>query len=253
MPTPFNHLRIAHDMLAHPDLHAGWRALAQTHWPAFALGHIAPDVQTLSGQSREATHFFPVPLLPGLPRADRVLFALYPTLQPVPILPPAQAAFIAGYVAHLVFDWLWVKEIFDPHFGIAQTWENFPRRIFAHNVLRAYWDWDDWLKLSAADGQAVLSAHPSAWLPFVSDQHLSAWATFVGNQLVSGQSRTLEVFAGRMRLPERDLRQLLESPEAMQARVFCHVSLAGLHDYRAAALNESVRTLNQLWLNEVSS
>lgn len=252
MPTPFNHLRIARDMLAHPDLHAGWRALAHAQWPAFALGHIAPDVQTLSGQSREATHFFPVPLLPGLPRAEAALFALHPALRGVAALPPAQAAFVGGYVAHLVFDWLWVKEIFDPHFGVAQTWENFPRRILAHNVLRAHWDWDDWRNLSAEDGHAVLSAHPDGWLPFVADQHLRAWAAFVGDQLVSGHSRTLEVFAGRMHLPERELAHLLESPEAMQARVFCHVPLARLHTYRAAALTESVRTLNQLWLNEAS-
>lgn len=252
MPTPFNHLRIARDVLAHPELHPAWRARFQAEWPAFALGNIAPDVQTLSGQSREATHFFPVPLTPGSPRAEAVLFALHPALRQVRAAPPAQAVFVAGYVAHLVFDWLWVKEIFDPHFGLAQTWDNFPRRILAHNLLRAHWDATDWRALTADDGRALLQAQPRQWLPFVRDADLSAWAVFVGDQLTRGQSRTLAVFAERMRLTEQDLAQWLASPDAMQTRVFCHVPPERLAGYRAAALAESVRTLNHLWLNEVT-
>ena len=68
MPTPFNHLHIAYDLVA--QLPAALRAPLTAEWPAFLLGNIAPDVQTLTGELREATHFFPVPLGAAPPAAE---------------------------------------------------------------------------------------------------------------------------------------------------------------------------------------
>ena len=71
MPTPFTHLLAAPALLDQVGLSSAVRSRLAAEWPAFLLGNIAPDVQTLSGQTREATHFFPVPLN-GAPPAHRV-------------------------------------------------------------------------------------------------------------------------------------------------------------------------------------
>src|SRR5690349_24090555 len=116
MPTPSTHLATVAEMFAHPDLGADLAAALQAERPAFLLGNIAPDLQTLSGQSREATHFFPIPLDPGPPAPLRLL-AKHPALAAPADLPPSQAAFLAGYFSHLVFDELWIAAIFWPVFG----------------------------------------------------------------------------------------------------------------------------------------
>src|SRR5687767_6837612 len=123
MPTPFTHLAVAAELLATGALPS---SLSQ-ELPAFLLGNVAPDVQVISGQTREATHFFPVPLA-GAPPAEQRLFELHPGLAPLGALPAARRSFMAGYLAHLVFDQLWIRLIFEPVFGPAQTWESFPER-----------------------------------------------------------------------------------------------------------------------------
>ena len=148
MPTPFTHLVIARELLADPGLGPAARQALAAEWPAFLFGNIAPDAQTVSGQSREATHFFPVPL-GGAPPAHERLFARHPDLARPDALPPAQAAFLAGYLAHLALDQLWVAEIFAPVFGERQTWGTFPERLYLHNALRAYWDAQDLGRLPA--------------------------------------------------------------------------------------------------------
>ncbi|MFQ5410084.1 MAG: hypothetical protein ACE5FI_16875, partial [Anaerolineales bacterium] len=62
MPTPFYHLALAEALLADDKLPTDTRQLLAAQRPAFLFGHTAPDVQTVSGQLREATHFFSIPL-----------------------------------------------------------------------------------------------------------------------------------------------------------------------------------------------
>lgn len=245
MPTPFNHLRIAHDLL--PRLPADLRAALTADWPAFLLGNIAPDVQTVSGQPREATHFFTVPLAESPPAAETLL-RRYPVLAQPQRLPPAQAAFLAGYLAHLEFDVAWIREIFEPVFGPAQTWGHWKERIYLHNALRAHWDAADLPALPADTGAALAAARPSNWLPFVDDHHLAAWRDLVADQLHSeGRAATVEVFAERMGVAPAALRELVESPEQMAARVFSRVPAGRLAAYRTAALTLTSVRLTEYW------
>ena len=245
MPTPFNHLRIAYDL--RPSLPAGVRAALSAEWPAFLLGSIAPDVQTVSGQPREATHFFSVPLAAS-PPALETLLGQYPALAAPQALPAAQAAFVAGYLAHLEFDVAWVREIFEPVFGPDQTWGSFRERIYLHNALRAHWDAVDHPALPAEAGPALAAARPAAWLPFVHDDHLVRWRDQVAQQLqAEGQAATVEVFAERMGVEPAAFRALLASPEAMQARVFTRVAPAQLAAFRAATLARTAAVLTGYW------
>jgi hypothetical protein len=244
MPTPFTHLLAAPALL---DAAPAARETLAAEWPAFLLGNIAPDVQTVSGQTREATHFFPVPI-GDAPPAHAVLFARHPALARAQALPAAQAAFIAGYLAHLAFDQLWITEVFAPVFGPEQTWATFHERLYLHNALRAYVDAVDLAQLPAPTGAALRTARPAAWLPFVADEHLALWRDHVAGQLAPGAaSRTVEVFAERLNADPRAFAALVASPAEMEAHVFARVSRERLEDYRAWALAESARLIRDYW------
>ena len=106
----------------------------------FLFGSTAPDVQVVSGQPREVTHFFDLPIKTGdQPAWDRFLTS-YPDLAATNYLSAPQTAFISGYLCHLQADWLWVKGIFAPAFGPGCSWGTFRQRLYYHNVLRAYLD-----------------------------------------------------------------------------------------------------------------
>ena len=246
MPTPFTHLVAAAELLAAPELAPDARAALQADWPAFLFGNTAPVVQTISGQPRAATHFFSVPLRDAHAAGPKLL-ASYPALAVRAALPPAQAAFICGYLAHLVFDQLWVRDLFEPYFGEAPTWGTFPERLYLHNVLRAHVDADDLGRLTLAVGDRLKAAEPAGWLPFVDSHHLRAWRDLIADQLSSGAGRTVEVFAQRNRVDPREFAALLASPEQMAARVFSHLPPSALAAYRAQALAASARTISIYW------
>ncbi|MGQ0601344.1 MAG: hypothetical protein ACT4QE_06560 [Anaerolineales bacterium] len=245
MPTPFNHLLAAKDLL--PALSDDLRPAMVHEWPAFLLGNIAPDVQTMSGQTREATHFFTVPL-GGSPPAWQTLLTRHPMLASPHRLPPAHAAFIAGYLAHLEFDQLWVRDIFEPVFGPTPQWGNFAERIYLHNALRAYWDAIDLAQLPAEMGLALGAAAPREWLPFVRDADLARWRDDVAVQLTPGMVvRTVDVFAQRMGVDVEAFARLVTSPDEMSQRVLNRVSLEQLSVYRDKALAQSMQILEAYW------
>src|SRR5439155_2365116 len=158
--------------------------------------------------SRAATHFFGVPLR-GDPTAGPQLLAHYPSLAVRAGLPPAQAAFICGYLAHLVYDQLWVRDLFQPYFGEAPAWGTFRERLYLHNVLRAHVDAEDLGRLTPVVGERLRAAEPDGWLPFVDSHHLRAWRDLIADQLSSGAGRTVEVFAQRNRVDPREFAALL--------------------------------------------
>lgn len=235
MPTPFYHLCLAQQLVADtalPPVLCAERA-------AFYLGNIAPDAQNVSGQTREATHFFDVPMRDSTP-AWRAMFRQHPSLARSSSLPPAQAAFMAGYLCHLALDQMWIAAIFDPIFGEEAQWATFRERLFLHNVLRIYLDERDRPTLLEDTGQLLRRAYPERWLPFLADEALIGWRDFVGGQLAEGGSaQTVAVFARRMGLENADFESLLQSPTALQSRLFPRVSLEALARFRAEGLARS--------------
>ncbi len=245
MPTPFNHLLIARDLLA-ADLPADLRRALPAERPAFLLGNIAPDVQSITGQTREATHFFPVPLN-SAPPAHQILFARSPALADPHQLPAAQAVFLAGYLAHLEFDQWWVRDVFEPVFGPEQTWASFRERLYLHNALRAHWDADDLRAMPDDIAPALSAAAPRDWLPFVADHDLARWRDFVADQLHAGAAQTIAVFAQRMKADPDEFAALVGSPDEMGRRVFSHISPSHLARYQARALEASLALLRAYW------
>jgi len=244
MPTPVNHLVMAEELMEGGRLVPSVRSILEGERGPFLLGHTAPDVQTVSGQPRRETHFYTIPPSGDVP-AYRALLEAHPELADAGRLGPARAAFIAGYLAHLLADEMWWRGVFHPFFGPQAGWGSWRERLFLHNVLRTYLDRVDQARLDDSVGRVLAEAEPEGWLPFVRDEDLRGWRDLLVEQLQPGRRiRTAEVFAARMHLPAEAVEAALNSPGQM-ARIFRHVPPSQLEAYRADALRRSVGLINQ--------
>lgn len=241
MPTPFYHLSLASELLAHPGLSESVRVFLQQQHAAFMFGNTAPDVQVVSAQARDATHFFDLPIRPADPPAWERMLALFPQLSRPDRLPAAQAAFLAGYICHLQADWFWVKEIFLPVFGMRANWETFAWRLYLHNVLRSYLDREILAGIQERMGAEFVRVQPSGWLPFVADRFLEEWRDLLAAQLQPGADiRTVEVFAQRQGISPQEYYRLLDSQADMDAMIFSRLPHRALDDYRLRLVEKNV-------------
>lgn len=254
MPTPFYHLNVAEDLLRQPGLSPATCNFLQSNYSAFLLGNTAPDVQTVSGQDRQATHFFNLPIQPWAQPAWERLLSLYPFLAQPARLPTPQAAFLAGYLCHLQADWLWVVEIYSPVFGPTVAWQTFSHRLYLHNVLRAYLDLQILAHLPANIGMGLERAYPQRWLPFVEDRYLCQWRDSLGRQLRPGSAvQTVEVFAARQGISPDTFYSLLGSEERLEREIFTHLPRQTLQAYRQRLFAENVRLLDGYLSNLVGA
>jgi hypothetical protein len=219
------------------------RPALESDWGAFLLGNAAPDVQSVSHQPRQETHFYDIPPSDET-TAHRAFLAAYPGLAPASALRPDHAAFVAGYLAHLVADEAWWRQIFNPCFGVDAEWGEWRERIFLHNVLRTHLDRVDQARLNGSAVTALEQAEPHQWLPFVEDEVLVAWRDLIVAQLQPGEYvRTAEVFAERMHVSPDRVEEALESPGQM-VRIFEHASRVELGRYRSDVLRRSIDLIN---------
>lgn len=245
MPTPFYHLKLAEEILAQGAVQStSTDALLSKQRAAFLLGNTAPDVQVVSGQPREATHFYTFPMRLNKRPPWEVLLAVHPELAHPEEMPPAQAAFIAGYLCHLQADYFWSTDIFVPTFGRRSDWESFPRRLYLHNVLRAYLDREILPDLGNGVRSSLSRAAPQGWLPFVEDAYLYQWRDYLSAQLTPGAKiETVEVFAARQGISPEEYYHLLGSPERMEQEIFTHLPYQRLEGYHQHLLDENFSLL----------
>lgn len=242
MPTPIMHLAQAQEILNSDGLTPAARRLLSRERGPFFLGHTAPDVQTVSGQRRDETHFYTLPRTSTIP-SYQALFAAHPELARPERLPSAQAAFLAGYIAHLLLDELWLEMVFTPYFEIGEG--SHRQRVFLHNVLRTWLDQRDQQRLNRDTIEALRQAEPRQWLPFVSDEHLRAWRDWLIEQLESGQEvQTAEVFAQRMDVSVEEIEAILTSPQRMQKEVFGIIPEAILQSFHDVGYSRSIELVN---------
>lgn len=225
MPTPVQHLVLAQRLLDDATLPTMLRDRLRAQRGAFLFGNTAPDVQTVSGQLREATHFFVIPWK-RVPRPHKAMFELFPYLGFPRNLPIDQAAFIAGYICHLWLDVLWVRDIYLDNFGPNARWgAHLRERHVYHNILRAWCDQHDQSQLNGSIGKALASANPIDWLPFAADRYLVQWRNDLAAQFQPGASiRTVEVFAERGGVLPEKFHEVLDSPAEMERHIFAHAS-----------------------------
>jgi hypothetical protein len=246
VPTPFYHLWIAQDLLQNAALAERTRRVLQRNRAAFLFGSTAPDVQVASGQPRQETHFFPYPIPTGCRPPVEAMLAAHPELGNPENLPEAQRVFIAGYLCHLLADWLWVKQIFSPIFGVEGCWGEVRECVYIHNVLRAYLDRQIRPHLVADTGVCMDRAAPKGWLPITRDHHLRQWRDQLSAQLKPNAAvQTVAVFAARQGLSVEAFTRLLDSEERMQREVFIHLSPHQIETYRSRLVDESVQLVGR--------
>ena len=244
VPTPFYHLDIAENLLANPALANPVKKLLWEQRSAFLLGNTAPDVQVVSRQERQATHFFNLPVRADAQPPWERLLKTHPSLAQPARIPAAQAAFIAGYLCHLQADWLWIVDIFAPVFGPDCRWETFSQRLYLHNVLRAYLDRQVTPALPADTAECLKGIRPDHWLPFVQDVHISSWRDYLAGQLEPGAAaETVEVFASRQGLSPTEFYQLIESEERMEQEVFIYLPRSKLKTYQQYLIESNLGLL----------
>ncbi|TAK57439.1 MAG: hypothetical protein EPO22_12175 [Dehalococcoidia bacterium] len=83
---------------------------------AYYLGATTPDIRIITRWDRARTHFFDLNEFEEQNGVHR-LFEQEPALLDVTSLNPATAAFVAGYISHLVMDERYICEIYRPVFG----------------------------------------------------------------------------------------------------------------------------------------
>jgi hypothetical protein len=239
MPTPFMHLRIAERLRAHGRLPQDIDQLLDREWPAFYLGSVAPDYQVICAVPREQTHFYDLPPAPDS-KAHEAMLAAHSELAEAAHLPPAQAVFVAAYMAHLMLDLRWYREVLVPFFLQANHWHSHRRRFTVHNVLLTYLDQQAVATLPKDAGATLAAANPVQWLPFAADADLIRWRDLIAGQLQPGAgSQTIEIYANRLAIPADEFAANLADAAWMEEQLFSRVPVAAVQAMLDSAVNES--------------
>ena len=88
----------------------------------YLLGSTSPDIRAMTKESRQQYHFAPLDFDEIGKGVDNML-KLYPQLSNLSN-GNATAAFIAGYISHIVLDECWIKTMFRPLFGNGNNVSN---------------------------------------------------------------------------------------------------------------------------------
>ena len=248
MPTPFMHLHIAEQIKESLRDQSGQEgklsAVLDDEWPAFYLGSVAPDYQTLCGVPREATHFYGLPPAPDNQAYPRMM-ARYPQLANADNLPADQAVFIAAYAAHLMLDLIWFRKIVVPKFYNAQQLGDIRNRHMLHLILLGYLDKLAFEALPDTAGNSLASAHPDHWLPFAADEDLRTWRDFLVPQLLpGGASQTVEIYAERLQMTAEAFAVKMDDGVWLDKNLFAQVPMTAVQEILVAAVPASIRLIN---------
>lgn len=170
------------------------------NWSPFYLGQIAPDFSFLDKIKREETHFYAIPLTEKDDPVAKML-QTYPFLKDAQSLPVDQCWFIAGYLAHLLYDQFWFLDIITPTFWHNKTLGDRQHRRLVHLLLLCAMDAAAYERLPESSARILGDAHPAEWLPFGTDQALVQWQGMVAEQLTpGGEVKTLQILSPRAEL-----------------------------------------------------
>ncbi|HQE92152.1 MAG TPA: hypothetical protein PLH19_05850 [Anaerolineae bacterium] len=249
MPTPFQHLVYAHEVLDHALLPEQIRQRIYPSLGAYLLGSTAVDVQSITGQPRSATHFYHIHG-ESTARAGETLLTTHPHLADPERLPPAHAAFISGYLVHLAGDECWLRDVFRPFYMESTLWPDRLTRNIHHNALRVLVDRqaEATLRTCPAVIPLLCAVQPDQWLPFVDNEALCRWRDGLVAQLADPAAvQTVQVFAERMGVSpahlEAAIRAIAEdtyTPPVPGLR-------AAITAFESHSLAESIETLKKYW------
>jgi hypothetical protein len=111
MPPLGLHMTVARDLAS--DLAA---PMIDADRGAYYLGATTPDIRVLTRWDRERTHFFDLQCFEAQDGVHR-LFEQEPALRDASAVGAPTAAFVAGYISHLIMDEEYITQIYRQYFG----------------------------------------------------------------------------------------------------------------------------------------
>jgi hypothetical protein len=214
--------RALHERIPHGRL----PEMFTTSWPAFYLGSVAPDYQTICGVPRQETHFYKMPPQ-SISQGWRNFLARNPGLYPGKSQTSDQAAFIAAYMVHLYLDLSWHFNVVIPYFADTALVGDFNHAYLLHLTLLTYLDKLALNALPATARADLAAAEYDHWLPFASNKEIDNWQQFLQEQLSAGGSvQTVKIFAGRLRMTPDEFNAKIDDPDWMDRELFSRIPLA---------------------------
>ena len=167
MPNLLTHIGIARDAAARIA-----SPVISDNMGYYLLGSTAPDMRAITKRPREAYHFAPLDF-ERVGDGARAMLEAHPHLA---VQDGRKAAFIAGYISHIVLDESWIAEVFRPAFGDEGNGED-ARGLVIDRALQLELD-------RRTDGLAEhLGLMGDAAMPldlgFVTDEEVTRWRLWV--------------------------------------------------------------------------
>lgn len=164
---------------------------------AFYLGATAPDIRVITRLDRAVTHFYDLKDFGDQDSVAR-MFEANPALATPAGLDAATAAFIAGYLTHLVLDETYIAEVYRPSFGALSPLKEDAKANVLDRALQYEIDRRDREDEAAmAEVRAAIEASvPVRGIPFIADEHLAQWLTVSAD--VAGQAADYSRFRRMM-------------------------------------------------------
>ncbi len=192
---------------------------------AFLLGAISPDVRAISGQAREETHFFDIPFSSDQP-AQAIMLARWPQIKDAGALTHPQAAFVAGYITHLVMDQTWVEMIVLPGLFIKDmVWNIRHPNWRVYSILMTYMEYHAAEQIPCEIIDLMAQAQPDHWLPFIQDHYLYDWRDHVAERIKEGGPQLIsDMFAHSNNMTSHELEAIVLSEERMAEEAYPVIS-----------------------------
>lgn len=225
MPNAQTHMASVYDLLEDSGLTSAYPWLTgEAEKSAFFLGAISPDVRIVSGHSREETHFFaiePDGLHLEAPTPAQAMVATWAELADPHRLGSERAAFVAGYMTHLMMDIVWVEHIVMKGIYIpGEQWSTRHPNWRLYSLLMTYLEYRAAERVPAGCEAWLKSPAPDQWLPFVADKDLLAWRDHVVERIEGGTRLISAMFAWSNGLTADILENIVLSEEQMADEVF---------------------------------
>ncbi len=219
---------------------------------AYYLGATTPDIRVLTRWDREQTHFFDLRDFGEQNGVER-LFERQPALRDARELDPSTAAFMAGYISHLVLDEDYITQIYRPLFGERSTIAGDAMCDVMDKALQ--WDIDRDARGDGASSEeiqrALIESAIEVHVGFIARETLLKWREMTAELI--GTPATVERlvrFLGR-RLPglafedEASAAAFAEGVPALLERTWEHVGAERVQEYLSSAKTRARRTMEE--------
>lgn len=219
---------------------------------AFYLGSTGPDMRILSRADRISSHYFDLDCLEEQNSVES-FFRVHGDLRDARKLENPTAAFVAGYLTHLMIDEVWITDIYRPFFGPESTLGGDARANVLDRVLQYDMDLQRRMDRPAMEEiREQLVATPLAvHVAFLENEILVRWRDVVVD--MASRPPTWERFgrtASRFLAvagvsTEEDVQQFVKSLPAMLEETRAHVGSERIDAFVARASALALKSLKE--------